>query len=270
MTNFIKPMLAMTYDENLLNPKLKYIIQEKCDGHRCLITNVGGNKIAYSRAGKIYNNIDHILEGLSLPKGVTVDGELYIHGEKLQTISSLIRRKQDRTEELTYVLYDVVCGLPYDERYDRIQQIYFDSSNMIKLIDYIEINSPKDVEIVFKALIKAGYEGGIVRELSSGYEYGKRSKSLLKVKKKLDSEFLIKGIELTDTLRTRILCETENGELFYVMSPGTVSERKEAFKSREKELGNYIKVKYAGLSSRGVPIHPIAIGYMSDLVVDSL
>ena len=75
-------------------------VQPKLDGVRCVIQYDAGKVTAYSRTGKEWKNIDHVL--LNLYKffdkhpNVILDGELYNHDLKddFEQIISMVRRKR--------------------------------------------------------------------------------------------------------------------------------------------------------------------------------
>ena len=112
-----KPMLAYPVSDKPINYKDKVYMQPKLDGVRCLIQSEdvefydNGNKIkaeavvAYSRTGKQWKNIDHILEEL-VPffeehPHVILDGELYNHDlrDNFEKIISLVRKQKPTPED---------------------------------------------------------------------------------------------------------------------------------------------------------------------------
>ena len=101
-----KPMLAYPASDKPIDYTKPVYIQPKLDGVRCLIqaefTDVFKDlKVkAYSRTGKEWKNIDHILQDL-VPffdkyPNVILDGELYNHDLKddFESIISLVRRQK--------------------------------------------------------------------------------------------------------------------------------------------------------------------------------
>ena len=85
-----KPMLAYPVSSKPIDYSKPVFIQPKLDGVRCLIQyeklrGWGGYSevVAYSRTGKIWKNIDHILKELKpffqKHPNVVLDGELYNH-----------------------------------------------------------------------------------------------------------------------------------------------------------------------------------------------
>ena len=91
-----KPMLAHKFDDSRVDWSKPVYIQPKLDGVRCIIKRVSDfpdqeylasySVKAYSRTGKEWKNIDHILFNLSpwfaLNPNVILDGELYNHDLK--------------------------------------------------------------------------------------------------------------------------------------------------------------------------------------------
>ena len=100
-----KPMLAHPVSDRPVDyDSGPVFIQPKLDGVRCLIQYDNSTVTAYSRTGKEWKNIDHILFNLKpffqLNPDVVLDGELYNHKLKhdFEKIISLVR-KQKPTEE---------------------------------------------------------------------------------------------------------------------------------------------------------------------------
>ena len=86
-----KPMLAYPVSSKPIDYSKPIFIQPKLDGVRCIIQcDDDGYVTAYSRTGKIWRNVDHILEELypffDKSPNVILDGELYNHDlrEKLK------------------------------------------------------------------------------------------------------------------------------------------------------------------------------------------
>jgi len=79
-----KPMLAYAVSDKPIDYTKPVFMQPKLDGVRCLIQcNPRKMVVAYSRTGKEWKNIDHILNSL-IPffaehPDVILDGELYNH-----------------------------------------------------------------------------------------------------------------------------------------------------------------------------------------------
>lgn len=251
-----KPMLA-TALKHVKNVDYKgAFVQRKYDGNRCLITKQKGNVIAYTRNGKIIGTIGHILDGLELWEGQTLDGELYCHGEALQTIVSWIKRKQENTLKLKYHVYDVISTMAYYNRYKMLQTIPL--SDAMEIAPTEEVTCFEEVQEHFKESRKLGYEGSIVRLHTHGYEDGKRSRSLIKIKAWDDDDFKIFDITPSKDGWAILNLTAKNGKTFCVTCPGTVEHKHHVMDNMVKYLGKYVRVEYAQLTKDGIPFHPIA------------
>ena len=196
----IKPMLAYKVDKKPVNWSEKVFMQPKLDGVRCVISKDG----AFSRTGKPWLNIDHILSSL-VPvfhkhPDLILDGELYNHELKndFEKIISLVRKTKP-----TAVHRVESCDLVQFHCYD-----YIDSSAMFEqrmkflstaalysyCVKYVPTHSvaTRDLANAIHAdWLEAGYEGSILR-LNGVYEC-KRSYNLQKFKDFHDTEATIVG-----------------------------------------------------------------------------
>lgn len=256
----IKPMLA-TPIANAKNINYTYsVIQRKYNGHRCLVHNNGGIITAYSRNGKPIETIDHITYNMNLPENCTLDGELYVHGELLQSISSLVKKAQEGNKYLNFVAYDnVIPDVVYRTRLAALKAIPESPHwGIAETYDFIEGTEQEYME----AFVKEGYEGAIIRLDGYGYEDSKRSKGLLKVKPKMDGEFIVTGITRSRdgwaVLHCKIPWES-SVETFKVSAPGTIPEKHEVWDNLEFYVGKLVTVEYYELTKAKVPFHPVAL-----------
>jgi DNA ligase-1 len=253
-----RPMLAHKYDSK--HPVNGKFIQPKLDGHRCLISKRGGTLIAYSRNAKLILSIQHILDEVYRldVDNIVLDGELYIHGEKLQKISSLVRKVQPESERLKYFVYDTV-----DEKTDfasrALQLSHAFGKQRFKHTSLLQTTiCNNDLKHQFDLAIEDGFEGIMIRDPLSMYESGKRSKSLLKMKKFHDAEFKVVGIKKSADGWGIAVCETKKGDLFSVTAPGTAEEKLAVAEHPGNFIGGLITVEYAGMTKDGIPFHPVA------------
>ena len=207
-----KPMLAYPVSSKPIDYNNKLVfIQPKLDGVRCVIqANVKRhiltpdlNEIevkAYSRTGKEWKNIDHILEQLTpffikFPN-VVLDGELYNHDlrDNFEKIISLVRKTkptdEDRLEasKLTqFHCYDIIDEeLPFDQRNEFINQALMLIGDSIYIVDTNMVFREDDAKVYHARNLDKGYEGSIVR--TNGTYQCKRSHNLRKFKDFQDSE----------------------------------------------------------------------------------
>ena len=262
--NFYKPMLAQPLSKIRSIDFTEAFIQHKYDGHRCLITKQKGIKKAYSRQGKLITSIDHIVDELRLKEGQTVDGELYCHGVPLQTIGSWIKREQDATKNLTYFAYDMVSKRTFGERLLEIEGVLGYTSNTL-LAPTKAVRSHEKAMDFFMESRKLGYEGAILRWGNLGYEFGKRSKHLVKLKSVMDSEFTVVDMEESKDGWSILVCKAANGLEFKVNAPGGYTAKAEILKNSSKYIGKQVTVEYANLTQDGIPFHPVALRFREDI-----
>lgn len=170
-------------------------VQRKFDGHRCL-----HEEFIYSRGG-VPHNVQHIQDLIrSEPNldALHLDGELYIHGMSLQAIGSLITKPRPESLELNYVIYDTVSDKPFEERY---QDLYNATGGLsvgdkIHIVETHRVRNLAEAMVWHRKWVAEGYEGSILRWGREGYEDGKRTKKLVKLKDFSDFEVKVIGWEL--------------------------------------------------------------------------
>jgi len=233
--------------------------QHKYDGNRCLVTNRGGENIAYSRNGKMIVSISHILDSMILPDGCTIDGELYCHGVSLQQIGSWIKRDQEATINLSLRVYDIIRNEPYSSRLARLRGLTLGDNASI--VPTVLVENERALSELFEDSISSGYEGGIVRMGKAGYEDGKRSKSLLKMKVFDDDEFLVVDIIESKEGWARLRLKTKKGIEFGASAPGSMDNKYEIAENKDDYIGRMVNVKYMGYTKDGKPFHPTAVAF---------
>tara|TARA_R110002012_G_scaffold85457_2_gene213033 strand:- start:1557 stop:2423 length:867 start_codon:yes stop_codon:yes gene_type:complete len=206
-----KPMLAYPVSDKPIDYTNKVSMQPKLDGVRCLIqaekrgdkSQLGHLKVtAYSRTGKEWKNINHILESLTpffdANPNVILDGELYNHALRndFEKIISCVRKQKptaiQRAESRKLVqfhCYDIVDEtLTFEERNYFIQK-HLPKAYGIKTVKTQAVASESLSKVVHQQNLDAGYEGSILR-LNDTYQC-KRSHSLRKFKDFRDAEATI-------------------------------------------------------------------------------
>ena len=200
-----KPMLAYPVSDKPIDYSKPTFIQPKLDGVRCLIQLENNVVTAYSRTGKKWKNIAHIIMDL-IPffekyPNVILDGELYNHDLKddFEKIISLVRKTkptdEDRVESAEMVqfhCYDTIMEhMSYDQRNEFINQ----SLMLIPSVHIVDTNRvfkhEEALNIHHDANLANGYEGSILRT-NDVYKCG-RSWSLRKFKDFSDAEATIIG-----------------------------------------------------------------------------
>ena len=205
-----KPMLAYPVSNKPIDYSKPVFIQPKLDGVRCVIqydsdpTHEFHNCSrveAYSRTGKLWKNIDHILKELEpffqKYPNVILDGELYNHDLKndFEKIISLVRKTKptdehrlESAEMVQFHCYDIIDEkLPFDQRNEFINQSLMLLGNSIHIVDTLQCYKHEEALNIHHDLnLKNGYEGSIVR--TNNTYHCNRSHNLRKFKDFHDTE----------------------------------------------------------------------------------
>ena len=262
----IKPMLAIPFDEKQI--KFPCLCQPKYDGVRCTISiGADGEVKIISRKGKPYT-IPHLMEWAEHNRQtLPLDGELYNHGElSFQEITSAVKKQSEMTQQIRYVVYDrPVDGVENLERWEQLLEMercrVFENSPAY-LSGYRFCNTMDEVREYHSECVADGYEGVIIRNLSGMYEFGFRSRDLIKLKDFYDSEFLIHDVvEGTgrDAGTAVFVLSLTDGRVFKARPVGSFEQRKYYFDNRIELIGKMCTVKYQGFSDDGVPRFPVGI-----------
>ena len=274
-----KPMLAYPVSDKPIDYSDKVFIQPKLDGVRCLIQYdeegefEGNGVIAYSRTGKEWKNIDHILKELRpffmKHPDVILDGELYNHDLKndFEKIISLVRKtkptEEDRLESSEMVqfhCYDIIDETKtFEDRNNFINKhVNLTSCGIVPTSRIYSEESAKDNHNI--NLIH-DYEGSIVRT-NDVYKCG-RSWSLRKFKDFSDAEATITGYEIGKGKREgtlgKFMMTDDNGKEFGC-PPGkgfTYKDMKDMLDNIHDYIGQRATFTYFERTKAGSYRHPL-------------
>jgi len=201
-----KPMLAYPVSDKPIDYDNKISMQPKLDGVRCVIQyeNMGleYEVKAYSRTGKEWKNIDHILFNLKpwfiLNPNVILDGELYNHDYKdnFEQIISMVRKTKptdearlESAENVQFHCYDIIDEtITFEERNNFIMQTV-PRNHCIHHVPTRAVSNENLAKMIHKQNLKNGYEGSILR--TNDTYACKRSHNLRKFKDFHDDEAII-------------------------------------------------------------------------------
>jgi len=229
-----KPMLAYPVSSKPIDYSKPVFIQPKLDGVRCLIQYERRVKpredvvVAYSRTGKVWKNIDHILKELKpffqKHPNIVLDGELYNHDFRndFEQIISMVRKTKPTPEarvisrdNVQFHCYDIVNKKMKFSTRDKWIADYLPTSYCVKHVATWQVDESQ-AHFVHKANLANGYEGSIVR-LNTPYQC-KRSHSLRKFKDFSDAEANIVGYEEGKGKRTgtlgKFIMQDDDGNQF--------------------------------------------------------
>lgn len=260
----LKPMLAQKFKDYRKPIKdNEAYIQLKYNGHRCLITNQNGEYIAYSRNGKEMPGIPHILKNMEIPEGMTIDGEVYRHGYRLQEIASLCKKLQPASSNLVFVAYDIILPESFSDRFKSLESL--ELGEYVKVAATKRLDEISDLNATMRKALSAKYEGLMMRIDCTPYEAGRRSASLLKIKQFEDAEFIVVDVTASKDGWGILHCLLPNASTFKVSAPGTMYEKENILKNKEAYIGKLVTVEYSELTQDGVPFHPVAIAFREDI-----
>lgn len=273
-TRALSPMLALKYDEHSkkINWETAYT-QPKLDGFRGVARrNDDGTWYITSRENKpmlALTEICGIFKGMDLPEGaIALDGELWHPELPLNKVSKGCKAVNEYTPMIQYHVYDLVAPeMKFAERYSILRGIIETvSEEIIQLVDTVKVRSESDLRIAEARYLEEGYEGAMLRHGSKGYETGKRSDTLLKVKTFQDGEFEIVDFKMGRGKYADVpifVCVTEDGNNFDVTAHGTMEEKRALGVKAKQCIGKSLTVKYAYFTKteEPVPFQPVAKGF---------
>lgn len=278
--------LSKTYSQ----PPNGWYLSEKYDGLRGIWT--GKELVARPSKkdgvlkGKVFNYVPDWFINL-LPKGISLDGEIWLGRGRFQEISGLSNYKISAKitkeyldtiwKEVKFMVYDIPhLNKPYIHRLEELKQIV----NDIRLKQGMETNVEWSPQIMVKdndhlmelytEYTMNGAEGIILREPNSLYET-KRSKLLLKMKLSNDAEALLTGYLLgTGKYKGQLgsLVCVMNGKTFNI---GTGFNDKMRIEYNDPEskyyipIGSTVNFGFMELTKDGIPRHPVYRGIRTDI-----
>ena len=269
-----QPVLATVLEK--VNPESidwdNAYLQPKLNGHRCMYR----DGVLYSRGGKAID-LPHIVDSIhaELLDKYPLDGELYIHGTSLQQIGSMVKKPREESLALEYHVYD--CPMAFDSFFKRYISALSTAttSGAVKMLATVKVTSMQQVHALTDKWVAEGYEGSILRHGTSAYEFGKRSRKILKIKNYTESEAEIVGFEVkkpvikADGTRFEVICfvlkNHFGGVTFEVTAPGNEQEVHDQALNAENYIGKMMTLKYFELSDDSVPQQPVALQVRDDL-----
>lgn len=290
------PMLAKVYDNenNKLFKSVSYYIgQWKINGLRCFIraykdsglfnnyhlTFQSREGIYWKSLGYLENNLLAVLPttllDLMVEEGWTLDGEVYIPGFTVNDINHAVKDPRCPENKLVqFWCYDIACeDYTQEERinnlYKYLGQFITDFGSLqphlshkcvIEVLPTFEIdNGGKAIELR-NSFIDKGFEGLILRNPSTEYQFGKRNSSMIKYKKTTDGIFEILDIYPEGNKRQDIplfKCKNDiNDETFECHINGTFDYQQIILEYRDRYIGRKLYISYgerSGISQ--VPFH---------------
>lgn len=290
---FVLPMLAKVLKDNKPFDKRSYLGQYKINGVRCIVGAEQTNdmfkpiRLTYrSREGTDWTPKLTWMDEIILPaikddlldamieEGACLDGELYIPGYKVNDINSFVKNEKfPQHYQLQYWCYDIaIDNMSYEARrkfkmdnisrlcytFDTYEQHLNNNSKLVLLPD-VNINNIYDATRFRDKFISLGFEGLIVRDVNSAYQFGARNLAMLKYKRVDDAKFKIVDV-VPEGIRTNlcklVLKNDINEELFECGVNFDHSRQEYILKHKQEYIGKYAFVAFFERSGvHQVPFH---------------
>lgn len=271
-------------EEKAIITKFPCIAQPKINGVRATIQLINNTVIIKSKEGLKYiipqindfcsinNDIFNILidTGGSIQKNIEdiniiLDGELYIHGEALQDITSAVKKSNLNTPRIKFILFDLaIPNKDMLQRWSIIKQIKKNILDQhincpIEVIESFKISSDKEAQTITDKFIKRGYEGTIFRDFKGIYAFGKRPQQITKLKRIIDEEFTIVDIvpQSKDPNKGMYSCINKKGLRFEVTAKGTNLFKEELLINKQNYIGKSLTCSFYEYTNDGKPLHII-------------
>lgn len=288
-----EPMLADNFVDNKTGKMkpLNYpvIVQPKLDGIRLLVSQVANNNFFIrSRRNVAWKHLDYLYEDFNsifdyLPKGATLDGELYLHGMSFNKIQSIVMSAVNLSSELDKIEYHIFDidyidpeGSTLEQRVELLNNVfdkhYEDTGKDFKHLVLVESRLASNLEQVLDThdfYVEEGYEGLMIKKLANGaepdsknynqslYKAGRNSNTL-KYKKFFDEEAIIEGVKEGKGRNKGVaifVVRDKRGNVFDLEMRGSLEMRREYYKNIDDYIGKEVTFRYIKLNEYNVPVH---------------
>lgn len=270
------PMKVQTYSKHMKKVIFPCFESPKLNGVNATYKWEDDQLVLKSRGGENYPLIDQHLEDIqAIMEQLEVNeinGEIYIHGEALQDITSAVKKYNDLTSKLEFHIFDIPSWKSvYEVRVEGMREIT--DTEFVKVVPVYLANSHKGLDDTHDTYVDAGYEGLMVRNAKGLYVHNTRSNDVFKLKKALDAEFEVVGHQLDKHGHAVFTCKTGGTVIptteespdfaehrtFKVKLKGTAAERLEMAEVATSYYGEWLKIEYEMLSNDLIPLKPVGI-----------
>lgn len=278
----ILAMLAADYRKRGKSIVYPCFGSDKYDGVRALAKKRNGVVTIESRTSQAYD-IPHIHEALTIhmQDGDIWDGEIYLHGEVLQDITSAVGRTDTQAKidfhqrkyekavgdekialayaeleeakliheirpKLEFHIFDVHSDKTFYERVSDLEELCGIPvvSPCIQITQYVWVADAADMKVKHDDAVDRGYEGLMLRNFKGLYESGKRSADLQKYKEFVDAEFEILDVLPDKDEGSRFLVRNNLNDRTFSVTLGSMAQRAEYLANKHLYIGKMITVRY--------------------------
>jgi ATP-dependent DNA ligase len=173
-----------------MSPRLRYTIEPKYDGLRCMAEVSNGRVTLLSRNGREFTSSDHLKpQLLELAQGDSYffDGEL-ISGN-FNASSSAVRRKEQQNDSVSFFIFDVLTPeewrqpvSPHYARRNKLEMLFQEREfSHLRPTPIYPVKDEQEAMTRYNQFRDLGYEGGMLKNTQGLYRFGKH-KDWLKLK----------------------------------------------------------------------------------------
>jgi hypothetical protein len=288
-SNLLLPMLAKTYSGNVWKKVSCMYGQYKINGLRCIVTAYTQNDMFkpvrlrfQSREGIIWNTLENLSDYLCfvipaniisdmIDGSVALDGEIYLPGYTINQINHFVKDANCvENKLLQFWCYDIMmeggqthrnmyrCHIKNPTSFNNINEHYNNKERLI-ILPSIYINND---DIAIKArnhFINLGFEGLILRNVETDYQYGRRRANYMeKFKDAAEGDFIILDIYKEKKRDLPILlCKNDiNDEKFETRLSISHIVQQEVLFDSQSYIGRTVHIEYGERSGvTRVPFH---------------
>ena len=209
-----------------------------------------------------------------------IDGEFYIHGWHLQDIISLVKRPYEYVNGkggkwsdvlrkdyklLQFRLFD----LPHQTAISSVRQKHLGmlatrylkvwQGSSVEFVPAFLVNSEYELKEYRDKFVAEGYEGSVTRACNGTYDWGSKTRTMMKDKPFQDAEFkIIQIVPDKDGLAVAV-CETKKGQPFKASFEGragfnnNTEYRRYIMHAPERFVGKQATIRFQDYSKDGIP-----------------
>lgn len=288
-SNLLLPMLAKTYNGNVWKKVSCMYGQYKINGLRCIITAYTQNDMFkpirlrfQSREGIIWNTLENLNDYLLsiIPANiirdmingyVALDGEIYLPGYTINQINHFVKDANCvENKLLQFWCYDIMMEGNQAHRsiyryhikkptsFNSIKEHYNNKERLIILHDKYITNDNEAID-ARNHFINLGFEGLILRNAKTNYQYGRRRANYMeKFKDAAEGDFIILDIYKEKKRDLPILlCKNDiNNEKFETRLSVSHIVQQEVLFDSQSYIGRTVHIEYGERSGvTRVPFH---------------
>lgn len=238
----------------------------KFDGIRAMAEPLKGKMDFTSKTGKSYKGVTkHFAEDKQLiafceKYKCGIDGEFYVHGMPLKDINGHCQKQEyvpERHDQIKLYIFDMpVEGMDNTQRMKILNEVSFENPRIV-VVKHKYLVGKEECLAFEKEAVDLGYEGAMIMDTISMYDFGKRSNSIWKLKPFQDAEGTITGI--SEGLRDEDMCFimlTEDGVEFKASIMMTREEKLEVRNDIDNWIGKRGTYKFQYFTPDGKPFLP--------------